>query len=287
MLTKHKVAQGNTQGAVFHHLRASRALFLELKCSRREPSSPLVDLLAEQYCFLAICSNITLDSDSTGRSIPIDPHFFPLERLNYTSNIYGSMFGIAHRLYELIPTISLSAQHAASKPESSHSTSTLKRFEQKIVDWDFNRYLPLNAYTDQSDITGAHRHIAALIYQKALLIFLYISFHGRQPPTGALLDRIEPCLTEFCRLITSLPTDSPLMTTMMWPVIIAGSCMRDAAQRNQIRQLLDFPNSMSTVTRTLDLLNCIWEDQSHHSMIYGLCGIELTMKRGNINLCVG
>ncbi|KAI9733577.1 MAG: hypothetical protein M1834_003179 [Cirrosporium novae-zelandiae] len=283
LLCQFECIDGKIHGELYHHLRASRELLLKLQKSKHPVDQNLHGFLLEQYAFLTIVAKITLRVDFQDREVAFDPLVFSLESINRDSNIYGTMFGCAHQLFELIPRISMLANQRLRENEegisSFESIAQLRLLEDKIRSWDYSR-------DDSMRPEENYFALAGRIYQQAILAFLYTSFHGPKPPDADLLAKVEPCISDFLKFFLALPPNTSIWTTMMWPVITAGSCMRQPKQREYIFRALDkTPHLMFVCFRMKEILKWVWEDKSGES--YGPYGIEMMMKRRNINICVG
>ncbi|KAJ4286420.1 hypothetical protein N0V90_013119 [Kalmusia sp. IMI 367209] len=270
---------GDIQGTLFYHLRASHTVLLELKSrSSQQVDAAMVDFLTELYAFIAITANVTVNFDfAVDREIPMDDLLSSenLVALNRGTSSYGVLFGSAHKLLGLIVPISQAARRLNSYGSLENRQHKLQAFEAKI--WE---NCPV-----MCDGNPNAEEVAAAIYLQALFVFLYTTFHGASPPTEELYAKVDPHVDRFFELIPSLWPGSSVVTTLMWPALIVGSCIRDPAQQvlfsNCIKAL---PIKMGSCDRLQEVLEHLWGAEDRQ--MYGPYGLELTMRRKNINICV-
>lgn len=283
---------GDKSGSFYYHLRASRTLLVELRSNRyHEADHCLLDLLTEIYAFFAITTNLTLHADlSPNRDIPQDQFLSRevLSSLNRGTDIYGVLFGSAHELLALINPIARSARHLLSYPNDENRTALLIEYEHQILSWrkppSICQQITRSAPLDSIDVY----ELAGRIYQQVLLIFLYTMFHGPQAPTPSLDAQITVHVGLAFSFLGILPRDAFVQTTLMWPMLIAGSCLRDPAARARVLAGLEsLPYTMLSVARMFEFLVLLWKEMDEDPRAFGPYGIELTMVKHKFNLCSG
>lgn len=273
---------GDTNGTIFYHLRASRAVLQEL-LSRDSPEidPTILDFLTEWYAFSAISANVTLHANfaSINRDIPLDDFLSPdaLENLNKGHPSYGVLFGSAHRLLGLIMPISQAARRLSREPDENERQDTLRSFESKIQ--AYSTTVPTAHFTASET--------AASIYQQALLIYLYTLFHGTSPPNLSLYARIDPCIDRVFELMRGVLPFSAALTTLMWPALIIGSCIRDPSQQAVLLACMEsLPIRMGSCKRMREVLASVYGAREEDERIYGPYGLETVMGREGVSLCV-
>lgn len=254
-------------------------------------SRRLLDFLTELYAFMAVSSYLTPGSiPKLHRYIPIDSILSSLSSLNRGSPIYGAMFGSAHALFEMIPSIATSAKAMQVETEVARQTR-IEHYENELRSWkccDSELHSNKAGLDDRFSQPDDSYRIGGEIYREVLFIFLYSSFNGSRKPSEELYAKIDPHLDNVLELLLSIPKRSSILTTMMWPGIVAGSCMRFPHQQQSLKQLYSLSAiKMFSVTRSVELLEFLWCDQVNDPRIYGLHGLEVVMANRDLNVCVG
>lgn len=220
---------------MFHHLRASRALVLmELQRPSNERENTLRGFVLELYAYLALVGNITITSEVGQRSIELDPFLFSLESLaKYPT--FGFMFGCAYELFGMIPRICQLGRRRMMEDRRSESSlelfSQYQTLQQKIQDWE----PPTPTYLDTGPEKTNMLIIAARIYQKGLLIFLHSSFYISNAKDPILAAEVESIADEMFLLLEAISTRAA--STILWPMIIMGSCLRLPEKRHKLSTL--------------------------------------------------
>jgi hypothetical protein len=206
-------------GNVYHHLRASRTILLELRARHSaHMHGPLLDFLTEVYAFLAINSNLTINTDfATSRYIPYDDFLSPeaLLSLNMGTEIHGILLGSYHELLGLIIPIAESARHHMRVPDPVRKAEDKDDFERLIKAW---KHVPSSSTKDDAD-----ERVAGRINQQVLLIFLHTMFHGTERPTSSLMEKVDDILDRILGIALDLSPTSRIHATMNWSARIVGS----------------------------------------------------------------
>ncbi|PVH77340.1 hypothetical protein DL98DRAFT_423925 [Cadophora sp. DSE1049] len=293
LLSHVEIIAGNFNGAVFHHLRASRHFALSLsKEFTKQSDSDLRGFLLELYTYLTLINNVTLNLESEARLIPFDPFMFSLNSLEGSSS-FGVMFGCAHELFEMIPRIcELGVECHKDKLgvfSSSRVSYLYVGLEGKILAWK----PPLrNGVPYSGDLL-----VAAEIYRRALLIFLHTTFYGPRVTDPLLrssvddvIDTVVPVFEQMLEWITldadGRTCEPAIATTLLWPLTIIGSCMVDPEHRQYLRMILTTSQyEMQSLSCAMTLLDWLWEDSNDYA--YGPYGLEMVMKKRKVNICIG
>lgn len=262
----------------------------------------MIDLLTECYAFFAITANLTLHADLTpSRDIPQDSllSYKALSSLNYDTDIYGVLFGSAHKLFSLINPITRSARHFLQHPDDEKREAQLIAYETQVLGWKHMSVAPspnptqpvgtvTYGYFRSTDNCDAYA-TAGKIYQQAILIFLYTMFHGPHAPTPHLIAKVDACVMKALMLSAQLLGDSYVQMSLMWTVLIVGSVMKDpvlrAAMAGSKEGRSELPYTMLSVQRGFEFLGLLWGEMEKDDRVYGPYGIELTIRRHNFNLC--
>ncbi|KAK0115656.1 hypothetical protein ONS95_000074 [Cadophora gregata] len=293
LLSHVEIIAGNVNGAVLHHLRASRHFVLSLsKEFAKRSDTDIRGFLLELYAYLALINNVTLNLESEARLIPFDPFMFSLNSLEASSS-FGVMFGCGHELFEMIPRIcELGVECHKDKLgvfSSSRSSYLYVALEGKIIAWQ----PPLrNGIPYSGDWL-----IAAEIYRRALLVFLHTTFYGPRVTDHLLrssvddvIDSVIPVFEQMLGWITldenGRTCEPAIATTLLWPLTIIGSCMVQYEHREYLRTILTTSQyEMQSLSCVMKLLDWLWEDPNDY--VYGPYGLEMVMKKRKMNICIG
>ncbi|KAK7409653.1 hypothetical protein QQX98_008168 [Neonectria punicea] len=170
-LCQYEVLNANTQGSLYHHLRALKWMISEMQKHWRIYDQDILGFCTEQYQYLAIVSHIgfgfglkPLDWNAGDNRLAGS-----LTTLNKGSPIYGFMFGRAHFLFALIPRIHTLAQQRWHQEQylTAGLEATYSTLLSEITSW----------YGEEDDSNLGYQ-LAGRIYQQSLLIYLYTAFHG-------------------------------------------------------------------------------------------------------------
>ena len=222
-----------------------------LRESNAAADQGMLGFFAEQYAYLALVSNVSFRPGQLGRQLEPDLPCQSLEKLNFGTQIYGCLFGCSHQLYQSIPAICSLArlrQHEGSQA-STASTSQYHSLLEALLTWE-----------PDPDSADPGFEDAGRMYQRACLIFLHTSFHGALARTRELLKLIDPLLEAFISSFSRLSYESAAWTTVSWPVLIAGSCMRQQHQRDVLMDVVKKSTfQMLAVENILKPLSLRWE----------------------------
>ncbi|EUC38149.1 hypothetical protein COCVIDRAFT_106561 [Bipolaris victoriae FI3] len=266
-------------GSVYHHLRASRTVLLELR-GRHSSHGPLLEFLTEIYAFLAINSNLTLNTDfAVSRHIPYDDFLSPeaLNSLNWGTESHGVLLGSCHELLGLIMPIAESARQHVREPDPVRKAEDKRHFERLIKAWKPSPSLLIKDDPDE--------RIAGQIQQQVLLIFLHTMFHGNERPTASLMQTVDDILDQMIEIASKFSPKSRVHSTMNWGARIVGSVCRKTRHREMMRaQMNTAPENKPRVKPTWAFLEDLWVEMDKDEGVYGPRGIEIMMRKRNINL---
>ncbi|KAH7120366.1 fungal-specific transcription factor domain-containing protein [Dactylonectria estremocensis] len=279
-LCQYEVLNANTQGSLYHHLRALKWMISEMLKNERIYDQDILGFFLEQYQYLAIVSHVGFGFGlqmldwKPGNQNTVGS----LTRLNKGSPIYGFMFGRSHNLFALIPRIHDLAQQCWQKEQPAGEQGLMySMLQSEITSWE-----------GKDDEHNVGYQLSGRIYQQSLLIYLHMAFHGGRSPTTGLIAKVEPCIELCLHYIESLPAGAHTWTTSMWPTLVSGSCMLLETQRNRLSKILsDSVIRFPTLEGMLKALILYWTQLDDDTDLYGPHGFEMTMKRHNIILCVG
>lgn len=284
-LCQYEILTANTRGSLYHHLRALKWMLSEMQKNKRIYDQDMLGFFIEQYQYQAIVSHLgfgfgfnllegSFEDEITSQSLTL---------LNKGSPIYGLMFGRAHQLFALIPRIHRLAQQCGHGEEQAAEQS------KKEPEYEYLELVhEISSWQVDDDDFDLSYQLSGLIYQQALLIYLYLAFHGPRSPTTGLIAKVEPCIELCLQHIESLPPDAHTWTISMWPSLVTGSCMFLESQRSRLSRILtDSLIRFPTLEGMNNALVIFWKELDGDTDLYGPNGFEMTMKRHDIILCVG
>jgi len=101
-----------------------------------------------------------------------------------------------------------------------------------------------------------------------------------QKSTIRLLTLIDTSLYKTLPFL-GLDTDSPVLSVMLWPCMIIGSCLRESVARQYLRgKMLETRFNMKLVQRSVQLLDWLWEDNALDA--YGPYGLGVVMRKHGV-----
>lgn len=272
-----EIVDCNPSGYVYHHLQAASMILQELQSSKA-CDSVILGFYREQLAYLVIVAHVTpFTSKLLNRPmIPLSRLTSePLCSLNSHTPIYGVMFGKSHFFFEMIPQIRIAVLEKASE-------ARLLELEEKIRLWK-PYMLEANNVKDDANLS-----LAALIYQRACLLFLFSMRNGAQAPSGSFIASIRPLIDSFIELFACLSVESPAWTTMMWPLIVVGSCITETPQQERMMWLAAQSKfNMAAVDKCLELVKAMWAAYRENPMYFGPYGLEKLLEVRGLNICMG
>lgn len=174
-------------------------------------------------------------------------------------NYVGHMCGCWLSLLMLIPQIvnlkhKMDSEASESGRLSADCVITFASLQQKIA-----QYEPPVQVEEEALLSGK-------LYQQAMLLYLLTTLNiPRHASEGTHRDAIEDAITQAFHHLQGIPLAARISTTLLWPLVVLGSCITENCMRNLIRTRL---RSMSetlgfaTMRNTWNLLEHIWKEQS-------------------------
>lgn len=254
-------------------------MLLSLQRNLRPQDQEVVGFFEEQYSYLAVVSNVS------PRTLGINHHVDrwldrpSLDSLNRDSSIYGCLFGCSHQLYETIPRICDLAQRC--RDENFEPCSQTRASCQALL-------ASISAWEPDPSMCNDGLESAGRLYQEACLVFLHTSFHGPRPRTAQLDLAVKTALNRYLEHFSQLPYDSAPWTTISWPALICGSCMRDKDQREQLSSIIRRSTiQMRAIDNILHPLSLLWTAMERDDVLFGPYGLEEILAKNKLNLCIG
>jgi hypothetical protein len=227
------------------HLRAARVLLqdaLQLPDAYLGPG--LRVFLVERYAYTMCLAHITMGPSSDDWVLEDAGRLFSPEMENQWLKS-----GCVYELFQLIPQVSIFAQKQLFGQSEEHDQGVqLFHLQSTITSWQPNLH----------DETHA---LCGSMYKQALQVYL-LSVTEEPIPGRAYTISIQGAFDLFIPFLGSIPADSPLSTTMCWPLAVFGSCARTTEHQAVIGERLDVLSvtfSAQSVRDTKRLLDELWE----------------------------
>ncbi|KAF2491704.1 hypothetical protein BU16DRAFT_565403 [Lophium mytilinum] len=268
-----ETVKGETNSNTLHHLKAARALILQwITIAAVKHDTGLRTLITELYLYLAILLSVPLGRDPYHQLVYEDSKLlFSYLPRDHT----GPLFGCARDLFELIPQIFQLANEKQAAHDTSHSQfrskeAAIASLLQEILVWK-----PTKDVHDDTSRGGK-------IYQQALIILHYTSFAIFVRAPVDILRVIDEALSIAGNELNHIPLDSPILTTLTWPLAVLGSCATRPEHQDLLRQRITGMCQtlrMTCFEQLLQVLETLWASSRHQN---GMAAFEVVMKEMNL-----
>ncbi|KAI8296441.1 hypothetical protein K4K56_003647 [Colletotrichum sp. SAR 10_98] len=180
LLCIYEHTQGDINGSVFHHIKASRHYVLSLTKKGPNPSSDRLGhirgFLLEIYSFMALKLAITPRGAMEDHPIMLDPFLESLSFLGEYKSC-GFMLGFGHGLFEMIPEIARLVEkrrlEELNNAKTEASNDAYQDLVERLESWDaFSDVL-----TSEGSSPRYQQGPAVAIYRTALIVYLHSAFH--------------------------------------------------------------------------------------------------------------
>ncbi|RYN18838.1 hypothetical protein AA0116_g11795 [Alternaria tenuissima] len=263
--------------------------------------------MCELYAYLVLTNTLTPHAVIQERTIIFDSFIIHLDEIG-ESAYRGIMLGGLHGLLELIPLISvLAASRLREDAVQSDSVvqdrdgaaksrpvllDTYRILKARIDGWSLP---PLSEQASDSSIIAPtncaaaiksrykERRIAGEVYRHALYIYLSASIAGQICTDQDVRVSLQ---THACAILDFATTLAELSFgyTILWPVIICGSCLTSKSHQDFLLAALDFSRyHMGHVKTASNLLKLLWDDPDPRA--FGPYGLYFVIEKYKINFC--
>ncbi|KAH7178986.1 fungal-specific transcription factor domain-containing protein [Fusarium flagelliforme] len=276
--------EGNTRGAVYLHLKASREYITTLTSLSRtyDELEYLRGFLLEMYTYHSMKLALSPRNALHDHKVDIDPSVHSLDILApYKSR--GCLLGFGQRLFEMIPEIHqlVEARREEEKLGIEVSLAMRQEYERLVAKLEaFDPYAEnLEGLRPRQERAGA-----TMIYQNALIVYLHSAFHEdmlSHPDLPSELEaRIDKMMPTFFSLFVG---DSPYRRMLLWPGVIMASCARRSEHVRVLRgglvgRATRTPGAVKTGARVVELL---WQDPDPRA--FGPRGLSYVMTKHDIS----
>jgi len=266
------------KGAVFTHLRATRHLILIVKSSTHDPlhGNLAFGLILETYAYLALVQNITPYGLLDSRELPLDDFITSLRHLEQYET-YGTHLSCGYDIFECILPIAMLARRRLDESASHADASLQIRKAYETLHAQLGSLVQHNMLSKTlSDCRS--------VYVSALYIFLETGLHNPLMPDEHSLSVIQSHIDSILNLTPSI-CETPYGTIMLWPLMIASSCMTRNEQQDLVRyRFLNTPQwRISQVVTAVRVLRLLWEKRHVGESTFGPYGLYEVMKEHDIN----
>jgi Fungal specific transcription factor domain len=242
------------------------------------------------YIYLVLANCVIPYGIMDSRHVPYDSFLDNLVSTMSTYDTFGIMFAGCHRLFQMIPAISRFAarQLEAEKDEAGNAERLLKSeafytsTKSRIRDWHQRELGSAEGDWDSK------RLVIGETYRHALFVYLETAVLGTAglPASADMQIELHEYITHIAEAVEghNLVT-LPFATIILWPMVIAGSVLTQAPEREMLLRGLRAPEyTTCNSIQTAKLLELVWEDKDPRS--FGPYGLYLAMEKHEINLCL-
>ncbi|KAK2769481.1 C6 transcription factor [Colletotrichum kahawae] len=256
------------------HLKAVRVLLHEASSLSNSQLGPETRaFLNERYAYIMTLAHISMGQESDQWVQDDIAQLFPTSQAEPEIHMIS---GCVHELFGLVPMVSVVARRTRDELQQGIGLG-----EAVIECWRLRSII--SSWRPRSD-DEVYR-LCGQLYQQTLLVYLESALEsepGRPSTHGSGLSLTEKTLDGFIHFLGKVPVDSPISTSMCWPLAIFGSCARSIEHRNAISRRLEELSLMyatQSVRDTQRLLEMIWE-QEDPDMASPLCFADVMKKEG-------
>ncbi|KAH7121461.1 fungal-specific transcription factor domain-containing protein [Dactylonectria macrodidyma] len=277
--------QGDTHGAVYHHLKASRQYIALMLVSSAIPETSEPEhvrgFLLELYTSLALKLAITPRGLLQDQPIVLDPFLRSLAFLDgYKSR--GFLLGFGQRIFEIIPDIAqlVEARRLEEDRDGVKSTSLVPSYKRLLA-----RLQAIDPYSDEVEGLRPQQERAAAtgIYQNALIMYLHSAFHVDMLADPELANELEMRINSTIPLSLSLYfNSSPFRRAMLWPAVQIASCCRRKDHMEGFRLALNKDTRAGGgVKAGARVIQLLWDDPDPQA--FGPRGVTYIMKKHGLS----
>jgi hypothetical protein len=249
---------------------------------RSEDHKNMLGFSIELYAYLLFANTLTPYGVVQERTLPYDAFVLSLEGLcQYRT--FGTMFAGAHDLFQLIPQLSLFHGMRLREQESGHVTQASvilsRQLSAEIAGWESpeQKHIELRPGTYERRVVGE-------CYRQALEMYLLTATAGSAVELLRTTDRIQVLIVAVLDSTEQL-VDSPYGAGLLWPLVVAASCMTDPEQQNRIERRLHCSRyQMRHIQQAANLLRLLWNEDDPRA--FGPFGLSLVMKKYNMSCCL-
>ncbi|KAJ5885396.1 hypothetical protein N7495_009906 [Penicillium taxi] len=263
-----ETAKGDMTGTIFDHLAAAHSLLIKL-LGLNDAAIPreLKDFVVEYYTYTASVSMISIDARLSGQ-IFLNFDLAQQARLLLRTQYVGNLCGCWLELLILVPCIfELGRQwmmdEAPPMVPTADEIATFASIQAQILRWSPYSFVDAEVY------------LAGLIFQQAMLIYLYTSLGGyAYARDGMYKNLIRAAVREAMAYLEELTPSARVNSGMCWPIAVVGSCLESVDLQNRLRtrtKTMARHFGLGNMHRTLQLLEAMWELPAVETGPWNIC----------------
>ncbi|KAH7020379.1 fungal-specific transcription factor domain-containing protein [Ilyonectria destructans] len=245
MLCHFEAISGSNEGAIFRHLSASREIIVEIQ-SRQSTEALGLDsathfgLGLELYAYLTVANCLTPYGLLQERTFSLDSFITSPSSLAVYST-FGTMFAGLHDLFALIPQTSLLFSQRLMEQESgileptSASVELHEKLQLCLKDWKLRHQDP--GSSSSSDCREGGLSKVSKILQLGIEIYLIAAMEGSSILNPKIVCQFQSHLDVIHDIGLDLDC-SQWSATLLWPIIISGSCTIQKQQQENLSKAL-------------------------------------------------
>lgn len=254
-------------GTIFDHLTAANSLLVKL-LEQSDTAVPreLKDFVIEYYVYTASVSMISVDARLSRQlflNFDLEQRARELLTLQYVGNLCGCWL----ELLLLIPVIfDLGRQWMMEDQVSMPTADDMAMFasiQAQILRWAPFPFVEPEVF------------MAGLIFQQAMLIYLYTSLGGyKYTRDGMYRGLIQTAVTEAMSYLDQLSPKARINSGMCWPIAVVGSCLETPEQKECFgNRLIVMSNhfGLGNMHRTHQLLEAMWDLPPSEAGPWNIC----------------
>ncbi|KAJ5618671.1 hypothetical protein N7528_006782 [Penicillium herquei] len=262
-----ETAKGDMTGTIFDHLTAANTLLVKL-LAQSDATVPreLKDFVIEYYVYTASVSMISVDA-RLSRQLFLNFDLEQRARELLTIQYVGNLCGCWLELLLLIPVIfDLGRQWMMEETQIVPTADDIAMFAS--IQAQILRWAPFPSV--ESEV-----YLAGLIFQQAMLIYLYTSLGGyKYTIDGMYRGLIQTAVTEAMSYLEELSPNARINSGMCWPIAVIGSCLEGLDEQDRLRTRLTAMSShfgLGNMHRTLQLLEAMWHLPPSEAGPWNIC----------------
>ncbi|KAJ5640063.1 uncharacterized protein N7484_007925 [Penicillium longicatenatum] len=262
-----ETAKGDMTGTIFDHLTAANSLLVKL-LEQSDAAVPreLKDFVIEYYVYTASVSMISVDARLSRQlflNFDLEQRARELLTLQYVGNLCGCWL----ELLLLIPVIfDLGRQWMMEDQASMPTADDMAMFasiQAQILRWAPFPFVEPEVF------------MAGLIFQQAMLIYLYTSLGGyKYTRDGMYRGLVQTAVTEAMSYLEQLSPSARINSGMCWPIAVVGSCLETPEQKEGLGTRLTAMSThfgLGNMHRTHQLLEAMWDLPPSEAGPWNIC----------------
>lgn len=239
----------------------------------------LAQVLVEMYAYLELSSALHLTITPNDPQLGSQSAISSLVHIRRFST-FGTLFGSASALYEMIPDIRRLAhlrQKELAQGVPFGCNATFNVLMKHLQDFDWNSALATGPSSSQEKFIRG-KAAAGRFVQNAMLLFLLSAYHVDKGTLKSLAPSLVNTAIEMMDSISS----TTWRNATFWPAVVIGSYASTDQHRARIMEYMK--PSMALTMRARELLTRLWSSPDE---AFGLDGLAKVIEDENASYCFG